>query len=160
MAIDAHVEVGKDGEPARREHRALGRRRDEVLRLARPIRPQRKPEIAAVNLCEQGIGAEPGRQHEALGQPLAGVGVNRDPALPVVDPVNGRVLRDRHARSPEARQQCRRDRRNVEESCLDVEPAEVDVELRETGAEPVAIKGLRFEVQARKDAVAVLGVGR
>src|SRR5256885_12438122 len=159
MAVDAHVEVGEDGQPARREHPALVGGRDEVLRLARPVGSEWKAEIAAVAPGEQRISAQAGRQDETGGQPLTGGGVNRDPALPAVDPVDRRVLRDPHARRPEARQQCRRDRRNVEESCLDVEPAEVDVELWKAGAEPVAIKGLRVEVQAPKDAGALLGVG-
>src|ERR1700737_1073577 len=39
------------------------------------------------------------------------------------------------------------------------EPAEVDVELRKAGAEPIAGEGFRLKVQALEDLVALLGVG-
>ena len=49
MAVDADVEVGEDGQPVGREHRALGGRRDQVLRFTRPVGPQRKLELALVD---------------------------------------------------------------------------------------------------------------
>src|SRR4029077_2865142 len=119
---------------------------------------QRKPEVAAVDPGEQLVGAKPGREDETLGQALAGGGVDRDQAPPAADPVDRRALLDWHVGGTEPRQQRRRDRRDVEKAGFDVEPAEIDVELRKAGAEPLAVESFRLEVQALEDPVTLFGV--
>src|SRR4029077_7482218 len=119
---------------------------------------QRKPEVAAVDPGEQLVGAEPGREDDALGQTLAGGGVDRDQAPPAADPVERGTLLDWHVGGTEPRQQRRRDRRDIEKAGFDVEPPEIDVELRKAGAEPLAVEGFRLEVQALEDSVALLRV--
>ena len=160
MPVDADVQVGEDRQGrlgVQVAGRGLG---DEVLGLHRAVRAEREADRAAGDQLQQLIGAQPRGDHQDVGLDRPGAGLHLPAAAGPGDRADLRLLADLDPAGRHHRPQQGRHRGHVGEPGVDVQPAAVGRELRESLGQRGTRQGLTAQLQLLQHGEAAHGVTR